>query len=444
MLVKKIIFRLWPIGILIRTISLVLFFCTHISMASIANTNSVVAIKTPNNFSAFSELLIVNPAPRIQLQFPYSFINTDYATVTIATGGTGFAGPTGTATANLVSLVTTTATGSSALLSSNRRLHYKPGQGSVCEFTAIYGAGIANNNQIVGIGNSSDGFFYGYNGTLFGILWRSSSSGSLVNTWISQANWNVDGMNGSGPSGITLNPQTGNLYKIQFAWLGFGVINFYIANPNGSGWILVHQIQYPNNFINSSVLNASMQLYAQTINTAAAGSIQTLKVCSMAGMTEGFTDEIEDVRNSISTITAQNTPAPATNPTNVLAIQNQTTFNGKTNQVRVLLDAISLLNTAGGGNNARVDLYLNPTLSGTLTYTPINTTGSVVQFSTTSVTVTSGKLLMSFYCDTQTAVTFDLDSYNIVLNPGDVLVIAGQGQGGTATMFASLTWSEGF
>ncbi len=410
------------------------FLALCYAQVSLAST-----VITSSNFSAFNELLVVQPTARIQLQFPYSNINTDYVTATTASGGTVTAGPAASANANLVSLTTTVTSGSSAILSSNRRLHYHPGQGSVCEFTAIYGTGIVNNNQLVGIGNAQDGFFFGYNGLAFGILQRSSSSGSLVDTWTAQTAWNVDKMDGTGTSGITLNPQTGNIYKIQFQWLGFGVINFFITNPNDGTLILVHRILWPNAHTTSSTLNGSMQLYAQNINTSISTGT-TLKICSMAAFVEGVLSPIENVRNAFVTTTGR--AAPAASITNILAIQNKTTFNGVTNQVPIFLNAISLVATATA--NARIDLYLNPTLSGALTFTDINASTSVVAQSTTSVTVTSGKLLISFYVDATSSVIFDLESYNIFLNPGDVLVIAGQGIGGSASTFASVTWNERF
>lgn len=126
--------------------------------------------------SAFNELLFVQPEPKVQLEFPYNIVNTDYATLTTATGGT-------TSVANsLLSLTTTTTSGSLAKLASNYVLNYQSGQGSASIFTAVFTTGVANNIQIIGVGSAastttsanygvSDGFFFGYNGTSFGILW---------------------------------------------------------------------------------------------------------------------------------------------------------------------------------------------------------------------------------------------------------------------------------
>jgi hypothetical protein len=426
MFLKKIYFCF---GLTIQRTGILLIFGSTFSLAG--------SVITSNNFSAFGELLIVQPTPRIQLQFPYAYLNTDYVTSTTATGGTV------TAATNLVSLTTTATSGSNALLTSNHILHYNPGQGCICEFTAIYGTGTANNDQIAGIGNVQDGLFFGYNGTSFGILHRSSSSGSLVNDWIAQASWNVDPMDGTGPSGMNLNHQKGNLYKIQFPWLGFGVINFYIANTNATGWNLVHRIQYPNTQTIATLLNPSMQLYAQNINTAAS-TANTLRICCMAGMVEGQNNAVNtDVRNSYGMTTA--TSASNTAVVAVLSIQNQPTFNSVTNQVSVFLDAISIFNSSGSTAYARVDLILNP--SATLTpFTLINAATSVVAYSSASPSITDGKLLMSFYSDTSTTVSFDLQRYNISLNPGDVLVAAATRVNGTGSsnMWISLTWKERF
>jgi hypothetical protein len=62
-------------------------------------------------------------------------------------------------------------------LQSRKRLRYRPGQGTICRFTALYTAPVANSYQIAGIGHSEDGVYFGYGNTSnlsdtsFGILY---------------------------------------------------------------------------------------------------------------------------------------------------------------------------------------------------------------------------------------------------------------------------------
>jgi len=69
---------------------------------------------------------------------------------------------------------------------------------------------------LFGAGDDVDGLFFGFNGTSFGIMTRNDS----VDTWVAQADWNGDKMDGTGgasnPTGQNLDPTKGNVYHINF------------------------------------------------------------------------------------------------------------------------------------------------------------------------------------------------------------------------------------
>ena len=56
-----------------------------------------------------------------------------------------------------------------------------------------------------------------------------------VQTIIPQASWNVDTLNGSGPSGKTLDMSRGNIFRIAVAWCGFAAIVFEVVLTDSSG-----------------------------------------------------------------------------------------------------------------------------------------------------------------------------------------------------------------
>ena len=60
---------------------------------------------------------------------------------------------------------------SQAVLQSRKRIRYRPGQGVIARFTAQYTTGVASSYQVAGVGNAEDGFYFGYVGTQFGILY---------------------------------------------------------------------------------------------------------------------------------------------------------------------------------------------------------------------------------------------------------------------------------
>ena len=58
-------------------------------------------------------------------------------------------------------------------IQSRRRLRYRAGQGVVGRFAGYFTAGVANSIQVMGYGHAEDGFYFGYNGTSFGILYSN-------------------------------------------------------------------------------------------------------------------------------------------------------------------------------------------------------------------------------------------------------------------------------
>jgi hypothetical protein len=60
---------------------------------------------------------------------------------------------------------------SQASIQSRKRLRYRPGQGVVGRFTALFTTPVAASYQVVGFGHAEDGIFVGYKNTDFGILY---------------------------------------------------------------------------------------------------------------------------------------------------------------------------------------------------------------------------------------------------------------------------------
>lgn len=378
----------------------------------------------PSLRTAFGETLVGFQTPLLQLSFPYN-INTDLVTSTTAGSGTV------TQSSSFAVLSTGAAINSTAQLTSKRVIHYRPGQGVSAYFTAIFSAGVAGNTQIIGIGDSVNGFFFGYNGTSFGILHRNNSGDS----WIAKSSWNSDPMDGTGPTKVVLDPTKGNVYKIQFQWLGFGAINFFIENPNTGAFYLVHQIQYPNANTSVSLTNPSLPMYAQVDNDTNNTDI-VLKTPSWCVQLEGVSI-LSSTRNAQS-----NRKTGITTETSVITIRNKTTFAGVTNKSTVLPDFISL--NVAGNNDCRFTVYYNGTIGGSPSYNDISTNTSVVDFDIAGTTV-SGRELFYVMVNSGSQETVDISNLNIFLEPGDTLTISAQSSAGGGAAIAcdvGISWTE--
>lgn len=114
--------------------------------------------------TAFNELSTAEPSPVVQVHFPYN-INADVVEKRENNG-------TITIVNNKAHISTGAAANQSAALLTKTPVKYNPGQGGMIRFTAIYTTGVSNSTQWAGIGNSTDGYFFGFNGAAFGILRR--------------------------------------------------------------------------------------------------------------------------------------------------------------------------------------------------------------------------------------------------------------------------------
>lgn len=392
------------------------------------------------NTTAFGELAIAEVTGQIQVEFP-SNLSPELMNVTVSSTGTVISSPP------FAVLSTGSSPTGSSLFQTIDRLHYKNGEGSQILFTTVFSGGVANSQQYIGFGDSLNGFFFGWNGSTFGVLYRSSVYGAsvtsitTVDTWIYQASWNGDPFDGTGSSGITLDPTLGNVYKIQMQWLGFGTIKFFIEGQNTGTFILAHQILYPNSSVNTSLSNPNLPLSAVIQNTGNTSNLN-MKVPCLAAFTEGIIYQ-NNIRYS-----AAGTNNGFASDNLVLSIQNLYTFNGIVNQKAVLPDFISLWSN-GNANPVIYRIRLNPTLS-TSSYIQVSTGTSVVQYySPGAQVVTMGRqprtrTIVYMAEGTTGQVNLSLVPFNIVLNPGDVLTVSSSSVASFSNAFCSLSWTEQF
>lgn len=393
-------------------------------MSGIINNQNLASINTPQK-SAFGEMMVASPETLVQLQFPYELLGT-YETVEV--GGSG----SSLYQENFAGAQSGASSISYCKIQSKDRLHYQPGQGLTSIFTTIFSAGVDGNTQIAGCGNDQDGFFFGYNGTTFGILHRNNN----VDTWIPQSAWNIDILNGIGPSGFLLDPQRGNVYKIQFQWLGFGAINFYIENENTGTLRQVHQIKFANANTSTSLANPSLQLMIESRNTTHTGNV-IVKTPSMAAYVEGQVKNI-DTRFSIRETGSFSTQG------NLVTIRDKSSFRGKTNQTSIIFDTLSIYNAASANSDAIYSLYIDATLGGTPAYSDVNANQSVAEYDSAGTTVTNGRKICTFYLGGTRSEIIYLSDLNIKLTPGQTLTVTGESLSSAIDLFASLSWQERF
>ncbi|GAF81820.1 unnamed protein product, partial [marine sediment metagenome] len=133
---------------------------------SVTNHQALQVTPPPEGRSAFGESLAVGVTPVIDMAF-HTFINP----VTTASRANQSGAVTNT---NEMAVCSTgAAANSSAAVLSKSVVRYKVGQGVRARFTGLFTTGASGSTQLVGIGDEGNGFFFGYNGTAFGLLHRT-------------------------------------------------------------------------------------------------------------------------------------------------------------------------------------------------------------------------------------------------------------------------------
>jgi hypothetical protein len=322
------------------------------------------------------------------------------------------------------------ATNSSGVLVSRRSMEYFPGCGGLVRFTAVFDTSVSGNNQLVGLGDSNNGFFIGYNGTTFSICRRSGGS----NNFVAQADFNIDTLDGTGDSVMLINPQMGNVYQIQYQWLGFGQISFFVENPESGLFRLFHVISYANANTTTSIQNPSLPLRVESINTSNNTDV-VIKVPSIAAYMQGNLSEASFLvhgANSIKTISTE---------TAIITIRNNSVFAGLTNYVQVGPQIITA--ASDGSKSVLFNIRKNTALGGSPSFVDYNSNTSVISIDTAGTTVTGGIFIGSLHIAKVSNDVLDMSILDILLSPGETLTISAL-SAASNDVNVSIIWKERF
>lgn len=158
---------------------------------------------------------------------------------------------------------------------------------------------------------------------------------------------------------------------------------------------------------------------------------------SAAGFVEGESRSARDPF-SASFLTA----AATTTERVAIAFRVRGEFAGRVSLREVRPNSVSVgVETAA--RIVRVRMLLNPTLTGTVDWSYVDQTSSVMERATpTSLTPSGGRELVMSLAVSASVTVIDLSSLDLRLEPGDVMVIDLTTTSSTATCQVSMNWQE--
>ena len=386
-----------------------------------------------SNVSAFGDIITVNPDPQVQLDFVFG-INDQTGFSTVANSATV------DVDANRLRLQTGVDPAGGAHFRSLRIAKYRPGEGMLARFTGAWTSSAADSHQYIGAGSEQDGYFFGYRNTDFGVCLRKGG----VDTFVLQADWNVDKCNGTGPSGFTWNHALGNVMMITYPYLGYGNIFFWVQNPVNGVWILCHVKRYANSSALVQIDNPSLRFYCEAVNTG-----NTTNLISYVGSAGIFvTGKVEYLGAQFGQIGSKN---GVSTEANVISLRNATSYNGKANTGVMRIRSISFCSD-GTNNPSLMFVKKDVTLGGSPSFTAISgttadqgvtiTSGqSIASFDTAGTTITGGTQLFNTCCARNGDVFIDMAPYDVLIEPGETFTFSASAPGST-DMRIAVNWNE--
>jgi hypothetical protein len=294
----------------------------------------------PASVDAFGRLRVADPFTLFDSSHRYQD-NGFWATST-ATGGTALFN----ANQGLIDLAVTTGSGSKVYRETYKVFSYQPGKSLLTLNTFVFNEEKENLRQRAGYFDDANGFFLELDGTTLSLVRRSSVSGVIVETKVPQSNWNLDKLNGTGISGVTLDITKAQILWMDMEWLGVGSVRMGFVIDGV--FITCHTFNHANIVNSTYITTATLPVRYEIENTGATTSISTLKqVCSSVISEGGY--QLSGNSHSISTpVTTPRTLTTAGTVYPIVSIQLKTS-PFRLNAVSILT-SISLLGVASNTN----------------------------------------------------------------------------------------------
>ena len=240
-------------------------------------TNPSYVQFTDTAYDAFGKLRVSEPYTLFDSQNRY-FADNQFDTSTATGGSTTFLSNEAT-----VRMDVTTSSGSEVVRQTYRSFPYQPGKSLLTLETFTMNAAKTNLRQRVGFFNTQNGLFFQQNDSTLSFVLRSNSlptpgTPSDIRT-VTQANWNGDKLDGTGPSGVTLDVTKTQILFFDFEWLGVGRVRCGFFQDGQ--FIVCHT--FDNENVQSSVYmtTAILPLRYEITNTGTTASNSSMKqICS--------------------------------------------------------------------------------------------------------------------------------------------------------------------
>ena len=392
---------------------------------------------------AFGRLRISSPLTLFDSSHRYRDNNL-WTSLIVGTGSTvGFVTAQG-----LVQIGIGTTAGCSVIRETTKTFAYQPGKSLLTLNTFVPEPPKANLRQRVGYFGTDNGIYFeiaGIGSTSISFVERSLSTGT--ETRVPQTEWNIDRLDGTGVSGITLDSSKAQILWTDIEWLGLGTVR--VGFVIDGQFIHCHSFHHANRIQTTYMTTACLPLRYEIANTGVTTSTSTLKqVCSTVISEGGY--ELRGLQQGVgTTITSPIRLAVAGTYYPIISLRLKTNPNRL--DAIVILTAISVMGITNNSHyNWQVRASADTSGGGTWVSAGVD---SSVEYKIDGGSVVGGRILAEGYSSASNQAVsavdilkealfkFQLERDGSTETPYELTLVAA-GSLINADIHASLDWEE--
>lgn len=339
-----------------------------------------------------------------------------------------------------VDLHVSTADGDKAIKQTRQYFHYQPGKGHQILFTLKFDAGKPNLRQRAGYFDDNDGIFFELYENDLRVVLRSSVSGSVVDTVVSQENWNqcsfIEG------DEHVLDITKCQIFFIDLQWLGVGQVRLGM-DMDGKSYEC-HRFSHANAIEHVYMMRPNLPIRYEIENV---GSVTTnsemMTICATVISEGGNT--VRDRDGAIfsaslgnDTVTVGSTEIP------MISIRMKPTFKGKDNRALVYPLDINFIVTSNDIIHYKI-IQFNE-LAGAV-WSDVDS-DSCIEVDTSATSRSGGNVLTQGYINQKSSITVDTLGERASLvnsidgNTPSIFTLVCQNMGTNANVATAMTWKE--
>ena len=313
-----------------------------------------------------------------------------------------------------------------AIRQSTKVFAYQPGKSLLVFLSFCITAGSGTHR--VGFFNQYDGMFFEYSGGAPYFAKRNQGT----DTKVIQSSWNVDKLDGTGPSKIVLDLTKAQITWFDLEWLGIGTVRQgFVIN----GQLIPCHIWYHANYVTSVYITSAML----PIRYEVTGTSATMKqICSSVISEGGYDPKPMTFTQSRSSPLVNLGSAGTVVPIISLRLRSDRLYG---------YAAIKHLEMFNSSSSDGIQWYIN---YGSTLNAPSWTNhnySNLIQYDISSTSMIDGKTIMSGFIDRSGSSQFDIEIIDFRLGQSDigvseVITVAAAGLANNLSIAVSIVWSE--